>query len=161
DNLSGIASSHGMSLSELRKLNPKLTEFIYPGQKLSVARYAEEVKEPPVKPAAVAAKGSTATKFYTVQAGDNLSIIAERNSITLASLRRLNPGVDAKILPGQKLLVSDEPSQVTSPGRTYIVQKGDNLSVIANKLGTSLSDLRQANPEAESVIRPGQRLVVP
>ncbi|MCB0346480.1 MAG: LysM peptidoglycan-binding domain-containing protein, partial [Bdellovibrionales bacterium] len=50
DNLSGIASSHGMSLSELRKLNPKLTEFIYPGQKLSVARYAEEVKEPPVKP---------------------------------------------------------------------------------------------------------------
>lgn len=158
DNLTEIARSHSMSLSDLKSLNPDLTAYIYPGQRLRIAGGSAAVAG---RASTGSNSGSTKTRYYTVQTGDNLSSIAERNSLSLSSLRGLNPGVESKIMPGQKLLISGSEGHKTSPSRTYIVEKGDNLSLIADKLGVSLADLRQANPDAESLIRPGQRLVVP
>ena len=43
-------------------------------------------------------------RTYTVQAGDVLSVIAEKNGLTVARLQELNPDVDANALrTGQKL----------------------------------------------------------
>lgn len=43
----------------------------------------------------------------------------------------------------------------------YTVKKGDSLSVIASRNGTSVSALRRANGISGSLIRPGQSLVIP
>ena len=174
DNLSGIAKKHNTSVASIRNLNPRLTQHIYPGQKLKVSssgsatvirtaapakKPRSAVKEPSTVKASPPSRGGQ--QYYTVQRGDNLSDIAKRNSLTLASIRRLNPGVDSKIVPGQKLRVSGKEARSIAPDRAYIVQKGDNLSVIAKKLGVGLGDLKRVNPGVGSTIRPGQRLVVP
>lgn len=158
DNLTDIAKAHGTSVAELRMLNPKLSEYIYPGQKIRVERAASKAQSaPPEAPPAQSVEKS----YYVVRQGDSLYGIAEKNAITLTALRALNPGVDSTILPGQKLVITGGAAAAIEPARTYIVEKGDNLSSIAKKLGISLGELKAANPDAGTLIRPGQRLVVP
>ncbi len=43
----------------------------------------------------------------------------------------------------------------------YTVRGGDNLSVIASRIGVTLGDLRRANGIRGDLIRPGQKLKVP
>jgi len=54
------------------------------------------------------------------------------------------------------------PAAAQSQGPVYIVQPGDNLSLIARTFGVALSDLLSANSlTPTSVIQPGERLVIP
>lgn len=43
----------------------------------------------------------------------------------------------------------------------YVVKKGDTLSGIASRYGSSVSKIRSANGISGSLIRPGQKLIVP
>jgi LysM repeat protein len=43
-------------------------------------------------------KPKTKAKTYTVESGDNLTLIAEKTGISVAELRELNPDVDPQIL---------------------------------------------------------------
>ncbi|EOW1947737.1 LysM peptidoglycan-binding domain-containing protein [Enterococcus hirae] len=93
---------------------------------------------------------------HVVQYGETLSSIATRYSTTyqtLASLNGLsNPNM---IYAGQVLKVSG----VASATRTYTVQYGDNLSLIATKLGTTYQTLAQRNGLSNpNLIYPGQTL---
>jgi LysM repeat protein len=45
--------------------------------------------------------------------------------------------------------------------RTYVVRRGDNLSTIARRQGTTVTALRSANGLRSDRIQPGQRLVIP
>jgi len=47
-------------------------------------------------------------QYYTVQAGDSISGIADKFSLKVSELEELNPDLDGKIFAGQKLLVSSE-----------------------------------------------------
>lgn len=50
-------------------------------------------------------------RTYVVQAGDNLSLIAEETGVTLEELEELNPDVDAQTLRvGQRLRLSAPPA---------------------------------------------------
>ena len=44
---------------------------------------------------------------------------------------------------------------------SYVVQRGDNLSSIASRYGSSVGAIVQANGLASTVIRPGQTLLIP
>jgi hypothetical protein len=44
------------------------------------------------------------TRFYIVQPGDSLSLIAEKTGVSLERLQQLNPDIDPQLLPsGEKL----------------------------------------------------------
>jgi hypothetical protein len=58
--------------------------------------------------------------------------------------------------------VSGGPGASSAAGQTYIVQRGDTLSSIAQKFGVSASALQKANRiKNPSLIRPGQVLKIP
>ncbi|EMF0385304.1 LysM peptidoglycan-binding domain-containing protein [Enterococcus hirae] len=102
----------------------------------------------------VAEQPSTTT--HIVQYGETLSSIATQYGTTyqaLASLNGLsNPNM---IYAGQVLKLSG----VASATRTYTVQYGDNLSLIATKLGTTYQTLAQRNGLSNpNLIYPGQTL---
>ena len=102
----------------------------------------------------VAQQPSTTT--HIVQYGETLSSIATQYGTTyqaLASLNGLsNPNM---IYAGQVLKLSG----VASATRTYTVQYGDNLSLIATKLGTTYQVLAQRNGLVNpSLIYAGQTL---
>lgn len=102
--------------------------------------------------------GHPATGTYTVQSGDTLSGIAAKFSTTYQNLAAINGiGDPNQIWPGQVLKVTGTASQES----TYYVQAGDTLSSIANKFGTTISNLVSINHISNpNVIYVGQKIYV-
>ncbi len=81
DTLFSIANSFNTKIGTLLKINNmQLDDVVFTGQKIMVP--ADESEKSPAR--------KKAFKFYTVQAGENLSMIAKNNSTTLTELLRLN-----------------------------------------------------------------------
>src|SRR3990172_12447845 len=103
------------------------------------------------------AAGDGAADDYAVAAGETLSEIAERHSMTVDELAQANGIVNPDlILSGQVLVVpggADGRGTVPAPGDTrissaggsYIVQAGDTLSDIADRFGVPLSALAEGH----------------
>ncbi len=99
---------------------------------------------------------TVASGTYVVQQGDSLSAIATRYNTTVGILQSLNNIRNVNLIyPGQVLRVN---GQVTAQ-RTYTVRYSDNLSVIASRLGTTVSHLQSMNGiRNANLIYPGQSL---
>jgi len=84
------------------------------------------------------------TISYTVQPGDTLSGIAYRYGTTVAELVRLNQIANPDLIyVGQVLQIPSNGN--TAPTTTYVVQRGDTLSEIAYRYGTTVSNLVALN----------------
>lgn len=122
-------------------------------------------------PSADAASPAAETVTYVVKAGDTLGRIAARYGVSVASLVRTN-GIrnPDRIYIGQQLVISGssaapatQPSTApASPtGSIYIVQRGDTLSRIAARFGSTVSALAARNGLANpNLIWVGQRLSI-
>lgn len=109
---------------------------------------------------------ATSGQTYTVQKGDTLSSIAAKYGTSWQAIYNANKAViggDPNLIkPGQVLTIpgGSAPSQ-----RTYTVQKGDSLSSIASKYGTTWQAIYNANKATiggdPNLIKPGQVLVIP
>jgi len=53
------------------------------------------------------------------------------------------------------------PPAAPANGNEYVVQKGDNLTVIAKNNGVTVADLRKANNLTSDSLKVGQKLVIP
>jgi len=147
DTLSGIAVAHGVSLSELRKLNGLSGDRIGVGQKLRVRRA-------PAAPVAAVREVESEPEAYTVRKGDTLSEIALRFDVGLVLLRQLNSLSGDHISPGLKLRL--RPSRRDEG--IHIVRPRETLSGIALASGIELEALRQLNGIDGDRILVGQKL---
>lgn len=112
---------------------------------------------------------------YTVRRGDSLWEIARRHNVSINALLDANRlPQNAVIQPGQELVIPAGGLTPAAPTRdpvvneplpggatTYTVQRGDSLSRIAQRHGTTVAELRRLNNISGDTIRIGQRLVVP
>jgi GH25 family lysozyme M1 (1,4-beta-N-acetylmuramidase) len=109
---------------------------------------------------------------YTVKAGDTLEAIAARFGVSVSSLLAANPHLLKEgivlTVPTPSGNTSSEGSQPGTPPpassapRTYTVQPGDNLTSIANKFGTTVAAIAQANNIVNiNQISVGQVLKIP
>jgi len=110
--------------------------------------------------------------IYTVEEGDSAWSIAVHFSISLEDLYDANGWASDEnpvLTPGQRIAVpsdrddeSDSGSDEYSDETTYIVQSGDNPSMIAHRFGISTLALLEYNGlTEEDLIQPGQLLSVP
>lgn len=114
--------------------------------------------------------------LYTVQKGDSLSKIAKKVGVSTKELADINNIKNPNMIRvGQQLIVPGyasvqkmtEPSrprrQTTSStgGAEYVVRKGDTLSGLAVRYGTTVAEIKQANQLSSSMIRVGQKLHMP
>ncbi|HHS50479.1 MAG TPA: LysM peptidoglycan-binding domain-containing protein [candidate division Zixibacteria bacterium] len=101
---------------------------------------------------------------YTVKKGDNLGKIAREYSVTVEAVQRWNDKKDTKLQIGDKLTIyTDDPSAVdVGPIREVVhtVKSGETLSGIAQKYGTTVSDIRNANSKKNDRITPGEKLKI-
>ena len=107
---------------------------------------------------ASAAALASAARTYTVRRGDTLSEIAARFGTTVNELVRLNNIADPdRIYEGDRLIIRAG----TGDGNTYTVQRGDTLSEIAARFGTTVNELVRLNNIADrDRIYPGQVLIL-
>ncbi len=102
------------------------------------------------------AKQATQTNgIYTVQSGDSWWSIANRYGMSMYTLAARNgKTIYTVIHPGDKLTISGQTAT-----RAYTIRRGDTLSGIASRLGTSVSSLASRNHISNpNLIFVGQRL---
>jgi membrane-bound lytic murein transglycosylase D len=183
ETLAKIADRYDTSVSQLAKANRlKDADVIHVGQVLVVptkdrpvppphatavaaktedadatarSQTREATTAPAPKPAAK--KATTSKVKYTVRRGDTLSGIAARHGVALSDVQKWNGIRDASAIQAGQVLVI----HVRDDGWTrYTVRAGDSLGAIARKHGCSVSDLREWNDLASTVIQPGQVLKI-
>ena len=189
DNLSSIANKYDVSLTNLKRWNNLKSNTVAAGRNLKIVTsevIAYKVKKDVKVP--IAAKSETAiadntpkqTKpssddvnsddngFYVVQSGDNLTMIARRNNVSVNDIKEWNNFDDNTLLVGTKIIVSKssndgEDAVAEKPDfRTvdYVVKKGDFLGIIAKKHNVELAQLKEWNNLTDNNIHFGQKLIV-
>ncbi|MFQ5355059.1 MAG: LysM peptidoglycan-binding domain-containing protein, partial [Mariprofundaceae bacterium] len=169
--LTELESASGLDKTSLFLLNPGLEQSRYlvgavtfhvPADQLMLVQANIKVAKP-------------RTFYVTVKHGDSLWGIARQHRTSVEALRTLNPGTNNKALSiGQRLKVRSTASgklkyaTAANPLLSsrklirYKVRRGDSVWSIAQKFGTSTRAISKANGLGKrSLIRPGQRLLVP
>lgn len=152
DSLWEIANRFGTTVDELKRLNNLTSNTLQIGQVLKL-------------PGATTTPDENAT--YTVQKGDSLWLIADRFNTTVDELKRINNLTSNNLQIGQILklpnaTVMPTPPTEEIPGEnTYTVQTGDSLWSIANKLNTTVDELKRLNNLTSNLLQIGQVLKVP
>ena len=109
-------------------------------------------------------KGETITEnplegTYVVKSGDSLWSIASKYATTVNELKALNNLTSNNLQIGQILKVPTNTVSVET--NTYTVKSGDSLWNIANKYGTTVSNLKSLNNLTSDALQIGQVLRVP
>ena len=106
-------------------------------------------------------------QVHVVQRGETLWSIATRYGTTINAVARANGLSNTRLIyAGQRLTIptggSSGGSASSATSGTYTVRRGDNLSAIARRHGTTVNAIVRANGLANpSYIYAGQRLVIP
>lgn len=163
ESLSRIAARYGTSVTTLKRANRLANvDHIRVGMTLLVPRGGASAEAVAQSAPASSSRSTTTTSTHTVRSGDTLSTIAARYGTSTSSLRSLNGISGSRIYVGQKLKVRGTPrSSTVVATSTHTVQRGETLSGIASKYGTSTASLQQLNGiRNASAIYVGQKLKV-
>jgi membrane-bound lytic murein transglycosylase D len=160
ESLFSIAQKYDVTSEELKEWNNLEEETIQSGSKLLVSALEKQK-----------------TESHIVQTGENLNAIAKKYNVTIDELKEWNELEDNNIKLGSTLkimLPADEEVVVAevkakkpekqSPYKSekvYIVQKGDSLFSISQKIkGVTVSDLKKWNGISGKNIKPGMKLKI-
>ena len=165
ENLFRIALRYGTTVDAIVAAN-RLTNrrLIHVGQRLVIPRGTSS--------SPTAGRPTRSAGAYVVQRGDTLSAIALRYGVTVWAIVEANGLSNANLIyVGQRLVIpsvsigagsgagTTAPSPSPATGKTYVVRRGDNLSQIARRFGTTVAALARLNGIANpSLIRAGQVL---
>ena len=100
--------------------------------------------------------------YYIVKKGDSLWSIASKNNTTVDNIKKLNNLSSNNLSVGQVLKLSyDAENEDIKESNIYTVKKGDSLWLIANKYGTTVDELKNANNLKSNTLSIGQTLIIP
>ena len=100
--------------------------------------------------------------YYIVKKGDSLWSIASKNNTTVDNIKKLNNLSSNNLSVGQVLKLSyDTENEDIKESNIYTVKKGDSLWLIANKYGTTVDKLKNANDLKSNTLSIGQTLIIP
>ncbi len=189
ESLTALAKRHGVSVSEIREINPPLSNQLHRGQVVLIpsnrmivgqpkTMLAEANNEPdPLKLPPKERYAINSKVIHSVSSGDTLFNVSRKYGVKPAELASWNKlDTKAALKPGQKLTVYCELPEVKNETKsrkattdkdavrnetTYTVQKGDTLHSIAQRFKVSVAQLREWNKlKDNTAISTGQTLVV-
>lgn len=178
DNLGEISDKYGVSVAELKKWNKLRNNNLMTGDNLKIIKNERVVTT--VRKEIKADKNATETAvtsneanenpsdFYEVQKGDNLFSIAKKFNVSLEDLKKWNNLNDLNVEQGSKLALvkNDEEPAKEATYKTevkiteHIVDRGENLGIIARKYDVSISDIKDWNKIEDNNIQLGAKLIV-
>jgi membrane-bound lytic murein transglycosylase D len=173
-----IADATGVTLPDIRALNPELRGLITPP---NVSIYTVRVPD--------GTRGDLLARLeelpddkrvswtlHEVRPGDTFSTIARKYRVPVRAMLDANPRYAGKRIrrgtllnvpigeggPGLPVAVASEDRATYEPGERVVhrVRRGENLQKIAWKYRTTVANVKRWNGLNGSVIRPGQRLTV-
>jgi len=177
--LAAIAKAAGVSVDDIRDLNPHVLRGVIPPKDSMTVRVPVGAAEGfDTAYAALPEEDRKAFTRVTTKKGATLVSVARSGGITTKQLKwynpKLKPAKSGRLPVGRVVLVPsravvaaaiDVPDPAierygSSRGRTHVVRRGENLSVIAKRYRTTTKTLMRLNGLRKSVIYPGQVIVV-
>ena len=184
DTLTAISRRHNVSIADLVQLNAIADAGrIYAGQTLRIGTAPAPLAPAPAP--ATAPPAAVAAAVHVVQRGENLTIIARHYGVTVGAIVAANGIANpSRIFGGQQLTIPGSapavapvaaapaapatalPPPATPPAAVaaavHVVQRGENLTVIARRYGVTVGAIVAANGIANpSRIFGGQQLTIP
>lgn len=165
-----IAQKYGMNLAELKELNNLTRDTAFVGESLKVIDY--KVTVPATNNSSNSSKGNSTSKTPTpantsapqvehkVARGESFALIAQKYGMKVSELKQLNNLTRDTAFVGETLKVIDYKGVTQPKTLTHVVKSGENLTVIANKYGMTLDELRKLNNLTRDVAVIGQKLQV-
>ena len=159
--------------SQLRKINPSLTRFVWrnwrlipKGYRLRLPVRADNWKSQRIAFAKLPPEEILINdEPYIVQRGDTACGIARALRVNCSELIRANRlGRSALIYPRQKLIIPRQPISIAARAgaQGYRVRRGDTACGIAKRFAINCRTLMRLNQLGKgTVIHPGQRLLIP
>lgn len=184
DSLTAIASRYNLNVDYIANINGiQRNSGLRVGQRLNLtgdvppSSTATPERKVAVKPSTVANQVKM-PDVYVVQSGDNLSTIARKYNLQLSYLQQLNNLQSTNVRVGQRLRLEGEieiptpqaATKIVTPpvapknntNDSYTVKAGESLSVIAQRLELSVSELANLNKISNNTnLRVGQTLQIP
>jgi membrane-bound lytic murein transglycosylase D len=167
ENLTSIAKEHRLYVADLKKWNNLKDGNIKLGDKLKLSN------DPTLAVADEEAKSSTETTFYTIRKGDNISLIAKNNNVTVDDLKSWNNLDNNVVRAGEKLKIQKTAGVIAEVSKKdtkkkdkyqeqklYVVQKGDSLFSISQKHHTTVADIKKLNDIKDENLQPGMKLKI-
>lgn len=145
DSLWVIASKHGTTVDELKRINRLTSNNLSVGQVLKLP--VKENNE----------TGSN-QNVYIVKKGDSLYSIARTYNTSVEKIKNANNLTSNALSIGQELII---PEKANTSQITYTVNKGDSLWAIANKYDTTVDAIKSANNLSSNSLSIGQQLIIP
>lgn len=174
--LSSLAEVAGISVDELRELNPDLPSggswTPVTNMHLYVPKGNSESFETALHRMETAPEITYSETYHTVRHGETLSSIGRLYKIPYKKIAEWNNlSSPYRLKPGQKLAIQspDTPARTSSSGTSsepsagslvYTVKKGNYLAGIGALFGVSARDIMTLNNLRRGTIYPGQRLTV-
>lgn len=176
--LPAIAAAVGVPVEEIVKLNPHILRGVTPpGDSFTVRIPVGTAATFDSAFAALPDSIRQAFRTITSRKGETRAMLAKRAGITTEQLsaynRSLRVASSGRVVSGQTVLIPTpavlkaarkvpDPSmeRYGSGGTTHVVRRGENLSVIAKRYGTTVARLKSLNGLKKTVIYPGQVIVV-
>ncbi|TGD58625.1 LysM peptidoglycan-binding domain-containing protein [Flavobacterium humi] len=166
DNLIKIAKENKLYVADLKKWNNLKDNNVKLGDKIRLTA----PEEPVANEAVASTEDKNQTIFYKVKSGDNLSLIADKNNVSIADLKEWNNLSNSKVKVGEKLKIqktTETPVAEVSKKKSkyqeqksYIVQKGDSLYSISQMHHTTVADIKKLNDINDENIKPGMELKI-
>lgn len=165
DSLTSVANKYGISVDELAAANNlSRTAGLIRGRSITIPA-AGTVNTSSRNTAQSSRNDSSntardnvikSTESYTVKAGDNLTVLANRYGVSVRDLAATNKlSANAQLQRGQTL-------QVPKLIDTYKVKSGDSLNSVARKFGISVAELAKMNDlSTNAQLKINQTLIVP
>lgn len=145
DSLYKIANNYGTTVQELMSYNNLNTTNLNVGQQLLIPKDNVTTNE----------------NIYVVQSGDSLWKIANLYNITVSEILSYNNLTNTNLSIGQQIKIPQTNNQPETNEITYTVKSGDSLWSIANKYGTTASELMTYNNLKTNLLSIGQTLRIP
>ena len=136
DEISTLATKFKTSIENLRRINN--LPFNYDFQ------IGEQIIVP--------ANNDSNFIYYTVKKGDNIYSLSQKYNVDLEILLQINGlNKDDYIYPNEQLMIPSANIE------TYIVEEGDTIGIIANKLNKEVNDV--INENENIYLLPGQLII--
>ena len=156
--MSIIAHKYNTNVALLKKYNKLRSTKLAIGQKIKIPASG-------VKPTV----DFKLSSVHSVKRGESLSVIANRYGKTTKNLQTHNKLKSTKLAIGQKIKIPNgvvalnqpAPKKIRYTTVIYKVKRGESLSLIANRFGTSSRKLKKYNKLKSTSLVIGQKIKIP
>jgi len=156
ESLSVIAQRYGKTSRELQSYNKLRSTSLMVGQKIKIpGSHADVVQRTAIK-----------ARTHKVKRGESLSVIAQRYGKTSRELQTYNKLRSTSLMVGQKIKIpgyqeNRNARTVNAKPIIHKVKRGESLSVIAKRYGSSTSTLKKYNKLRSTSLAVGQKIRIP